>query len=1131
MFSDIEGSTQRWDAHSSQMQTAVARHEQLLMESFARHGGFVFKTLGDALCVAFPTAPQAVRAAVEAQRALAAEDFSQIGGLRVRMGLHTGHAEERNADYFGPAVNRVARIMDIGHGGQVIMSDITHELAHSDLPTDVTLVDLGLHRLKDLAEPEHVWQLKIDTLPGKFPPLRSLEAVEPGKIFRRSIIARLNSTQPRIVAIVAPAGFGKSTVATQFAKQRGRYAVCDCREVETAGHLGQRVLEALSEESPDRSAELSRRQLLFRDQEAFSGTYLQVVVESWSINPQPSVFIFENVERIDGNSEIIETLWRLLATTPEHRTVVICSRTPLRARLSRFAPPHAIAILRSNDLAFEEHEIASIFEGLDVDTTALSAVTSQSRGWPVAVLLFARFQREGRLRELLDRSSKLAFEELYEYLATEVLETLPTLLTDALVACAFIPQPGLQDVAAALAQPDIEETLRGMARDLPFVSLKPEGILEIHPLIGAVLRETYQSRRLELLGRVIQAAEAARKFVRAAALHLEAGAKRSAALDLGADNFNSTTQKYTIEYSTVLSQLDPADILRSPLLWYATVHERRFRVDPSVILEEASTLYRSLEASSTPVGRIAVAVFYSLFLSDVGRHAEGESVLRNLSEELAIPEVLTDNFHGSVVHIRAAILARMGKLVESQAQFARAAPVIADKPLSMAVAGMNRAASVERILGNLEQERRLLEESVELARQTNIPTLVARGLAEGVFQSWFSGDETRFQSLLLEFEDLVGREGIPGFQDLISVFRGRAEVEESGLETPYFRMLARLVLATSADDPETAATHARRVVETSDVYLDPAWQAIARVLAAEVGAGPRSALLNDAGAFAARVESPHLVAAIESVKRRHGDLGFLRTLIERLQRSSTLHPKPHLELSKRAILLGKRSVALSKREFEFLLALSMHRHGLQRSELMELLWPEGEDAKSRNALNVMVHRLRSRLGGADIIGIEGDRYTIPPSVVVDVWSAEESWRRLRARQDLTKVELSRLRASVACLRDCSEAATFPEWFGSFARRFAESAQQVATTLSRRALARGDIAEALNVARDMVEYDPLDETAREVLIKALIASDDRAGASRELRYYRQLLRTELDAEPSAAFLKQLESDLAAAPASS
>ncbi|MGA8098807.1 MAG: NB-ARC domain-containing protein [Candidatus Cybelea sp.] len=132
--------------------------------------------MGDAFCAAFPTALDAVGAALDAQLALGKEDFASVDGLRVRMGLHTGYAEERNADYFGPPVNRVA-LLSVSHGGQVLLAGVTRDLAHSDLPAGASLLDLGSHRLKDLTEPEQVWQLTIAGLPAEFPALKSLDAI------------------------------------------------------------------------------------------------------------------------------------------------------------------------------------------------------------------------------------------------------------------------------------------------------------------------------------------------------------------------------------------------------------------------------------------------------------------------------------------------------------------------------------------------------------------------------------------------------------------------------------------------------------------------------------------------------------------------------------------------------------------------------------------------------------------------------------------------------------------------------------------------------------------------------------------------------------------------------------------
>ncbi len=123
LFTDIEGSTTRWEQHREAMQTALARHDAILREAVEGHGGVVFKTMGDAFYAAFATAQDALAAAVAAQHVLQTETWDPaIGHVRVRMALHTGAAEQRDGDYFGPPLNRVARLLAAGHGGQTLLS-------------------------------------------------------------------------------------------------------------------------------------------------------------------------------------------------------------------------------------------------------------------------------------------------------------------------------------------------------------------------------------------------------------------------------------------------------------------------------------------------------------------------------------------------------------------------------------------------------------------------------------------------------------------------------------------------------------------------------------------------------------------------------------------------------------------------------------------------------------------------------------------------------------------------------------------------------------------------------------------------------------------------------------------------
>jgi predicted ATPase/class 3 adenylate cyclase len=177
LFTDIEGSTKLWEEQPDTMRLALARHDALLRAAIETNGGVVFKTMGDAFCAAFPTAPQALEAAQMVQQSLRQVKVG-IGSdlmLKVRMALHTGTAEQRDGDYFGQPLNRVARLLAIGHGGQILLSQTTYDLSRDVLPTEASLKDLGQHRLKDLTHPEQIWQMLHPDLPADFPPLRSLD--------------------------------------------------------------------------------------------------------------------------------------------------------------------------------------------------------------------------------------------------------------------------------------------------------------------------------------------------------------------------------------------------------------------------------------------------------------------------------------------------------------------------------------------------------------------------------------------------------------------------------------------------------------------------------------------------------------------------------------------------------------------------------------------------------------------------------------------------------------------------------------------------------------------------------------------------------------------------------------------
>jgi WD40 repeat protein/class 3 adenylate cyclase len=192
LFTDIEGSTQLWEQHSPTMQAALAHHDALLRQAIESHHGQVFKTVGDAFYTVFSSPHEAVEAAVAAQRVLQQE----LPQIRVRMAVHTGEAEARERDYFGPALNRVARLLAAGHGGQVLLSRAMAEQLRAALPEEVGLRSLGEHRLRDLPYREAIYQLLPAGLKSEFPPLNTLDVA-----FRRGVV-RATGISTTVLAVV-----------------------------------------------------------------------------------------------------------------------------------------------------------------------------------------------------------------------------------------------------------------------------------------------------------------------------------------------------------------------------------------------------------------------------------------------------------------------------------------------------------------------------------------------------------------------------------------------------------------------------------------------------------------------------------------------------------------------------------------------------------------------------------------------------------------------------------------------------------------------------------------------------------------------------------------------------------------
>jgi predicted ATPase/class 3 adenylate cyclase len=258
-FSDVEGATQLWATHRQAMSAAITRHDELVRQATADHDGYVFATGGDSFGVAFNRTSDAVSWATDVQAAIASETWPPNTGIAVRIGLHTGEAEERGGNYFGPAVNVAARIAAAGHGGQTLVSGVAATLLDGG-----DVVDLGTFRLDGLVADQHILQVGR----GDFPPLRT-EDSRRGNVPRR--LGRLIGRQDelaslrdvfehrQIVTLIGPGGIGKTRLAVAAARMSDAYLPDGAWMIELAGitssaDVPRAVADALDvSESPARS--------------------------------------------------------------------------------------------------------------------------------------------------------------------------------------------------------------------------------------------------------------------------------------------------------------------------------------------------------------------------------------------------------------------------------------------------------------------------------------------------------------------------------------------------------------------------------------------------------------------------------------------------------------------------------------------------------------------------------------------------------------------------------------------------------------------------------------------------------------------------------------------------------------
>jgi DNA-binding SARP family transcriptional activator len=940
----------------------------------------------------------------------------------------------------------------------------------------------------------------------------------PPLLRRTQLLERVRNARPSLVFLTASAGYGKTTVARQIAQQRPRWAIVDCAGVVTESDLLRKTVAALVQEQPARESALTSLRLVREDQLPAS---MYEILDAWAQPVDDSVIVFDNVEALEGSERCQVLLRRLLSTRPRGRQVVICSRTSMRARVSRLAPPNEVLTLTNDDLAFSREEFQSLFADADPVREDIQAAYGVARGWPIATLLLARFARDGRLDPLLVHLHDVAFDDLYDYLATEVLDALDANARRALEAAARIPDATSDDIQLALgAKGSSEDAARRLA-DLPFVARRIDGTYEVHPFMRAMLDHRGAPPE-QVLARVALGHEAARQFVRAAQLHALNGKKletaRLLSLELDASGQGRAPSAISACVAQLLATLDMDAFIQYPQLWYLATHAERFRRDYAAVLHEAQTLMREADARNYPLSvRAALVTRIAVALNGEGRPEEALSLVYAFQAQAA---AAGHELQAALLAARANPLIRLGRLGEAQRCLDEARALVPSGDYFTTNSILSDAALVKRMRGERAEERLLLRSGTESARRANLPSLVAAALAMEVFGAWLAGEDSLYAMLAAELDSLVAKNALRGLEHVSACANGRIRASPCGIELPVTLNSAYLYAAAASRSDSDRINFVDAAMEAAVASSNDFGQVITGIAIALVDPHRSAEVLASARKLARRIESEPLNWAVNSICAGGRDAGMLNAFVRRFTREGPLSGAAARTFS---ILSGTFRDAgvestLAGREYDVLLALARSPRGVARERLVATVWPDEDSERGRKALNSTMRRLRARVG-QDVIAYDEDVYRIAGDVAVDTWAIEQTWRQLRGAKRLEPSQRRQLLGLVERLRAYRESGPRPpEWFESQARQLNELAEEITVKLARDHLMAGEPREAATLARGIIAFDDLDETAWEILIRALIADNDRPGAARELRRYCKVLRAELGAEPPAELLR-------------
>ncbi|TAM92743.1 hypothetical protein EPN42_00290 [bacterium] len=910
---------------------------------------------------------------------------------------------------------------------------------------------------------------------------------------------RLRGMRPRLVRIVAPAGYGKSTLARQYLEGQPAVAVCDCFGVRGAAEMLARLDAALRAPSEAPSAPAL-------------AAHVAALRGHLSMLSSPMTLLLENAEALADEREAREVVASLLSVHGAPLRVVICSRVRLPLRYARIAGPDESAFVGIDDLRLNHDEVAALLGTWDGATIA--RVEALTEGWPIVISMLARLAQTAPLSEVLARLEYAEFEALDEYLLDEVLGQLGERVIATILACVASVDRRLGDVRL-LRECGVEmATIAEMLQRCCLVVPAGAERCEVHPLLRDALLRARGAALIEMRVRLADALRAQGAPLRAAALYFALEDNESAAAAIAmADGFTTYDDRDLVR---AIMRLDRETLLRYPPLWSAVVAKRLAMVPQEEILDEALIVWSRVDAATPADLRSRLTAIVVTVALELGRIDTAEATLAaddawadgdRTSAQRALRDVC-----GTYIAV-----ARCAAVDEER--FERVAAVLGGDP-SIALYHRYRVSlALAMHRGDAGAVRRICER-VHAFDDSAIAYLNGDPLVAVAFSQWLIGDDANFERTLVRLE---GAPATAAHRNrcFIESARGRnAFAEPDG--RPSVRVCAGLLAAARTPDLGQRNALLRRCIADARASNSPWWRGLSLLAATLIDGEHRAQHIQEAHGALQGADAEPLREAFDALSEGREFGGFVSAFAARFAPSADGEPtfKISVSLAHGSIAINGKPAALGGRRLELVLLLAGEGRPIHRSDLLERLWPRSNASSAGNALRVLLSRLRKDLG-RDTLRRIGEYYVLDPAVDVDLDVLEARLRAVGAGRTLTPQERAGLGAELNALCADGFAPALPEWLSAAETRTSTVRSEIATVLHEDAMGGADYERAYGVGRMLLDHDACDELGCELAMRALLAAGDLAGARRELNAYAEALRMELGAPPAERLYRLLE----------